>query len=172
MEKRKLNRACIAIGSNIEPRESHLLAGIDDLRTRLGPDGSVVAVSRLLETDAVVLPGHAPGQSYLNGACVVETSLLPREFLNLCLDIERAHGRDRHAEGRWGARTLDMDLLLFGSQVIHEPGLEIPHPRMLERRFVLEPLAEIAGNWVVPSTSKNVKAHLDELRARAPNGAA
>lgn len=164
MEKRKLNRACIAIGSNIEPRESHLRAAIDELRSRLGPGGSVVAVSRLLETEAVVLPGHAPGKPYLNGACVVATPLLPRELLEVCLDIERVHGRDRLAEGRWGARTLDMDLLLFGAEVIHEPGLEIPHPRMLERRFVLEPLSEIAGDWPVPGTSKAVRAHLDVLR--------
>lgn len=164
MEHGKLNRACIAIGSNIEPRAEHLRAGVEALREGLVPDGSVVAVSRFLETEAVVLTGQTPGSPYLNGACVIETSRSPRELLVLCLEIERTRGRDRNAEGRWGARTLDMDLLLFGDQVIHEPGLDIPHPRMLERRFVLEPLAEVAGEWLVPGTTKNVKAHLESLR--------
>jgi len=163
VENGRPNRACIAIGSNIEPRAEHLHTGIQSLREKLTPNGSVVAVSRFLETKAVVLPGHAPGSPYLNGACVIETPRSPRELLALCLEIERSRGRDRHAEGRWGARTLDMDLLLFGAQVIHEPGLDIPHPRMLERRFVLEPLAEIAGDWLVPGTAKSVREHLDAL---------
>jgi len=120
----------------------------------------------MLETEALVMPGQAPGSPYLNGACVVETAFSPRQVLILCLEIERSRGRDRHAEGRWGARTLDMDVLLFGDQVIHEAGLDVPHPRMLERLFVLEPVAEIAGDWVVPGTAKSIKAHLDALRSK------
>lgn len=165
MEHGELNRASIAIGSNIEPRAEHLHAGIESLRVKLAPRGSVVAVSTFLETRAVVLPGQAPGSPYLNGACVIETSCSPQELLALCVEIERSRGRDRHAEGRWGARTLDLDLLLFDARVIHEPGLEIPHPRMLQRLFVLEPLAEIAGDWMVPGTDKDVRQHLDTLRA-------
>jgi len=162
----KFNRACIAIGSNIEPRAEHLRASIEELGAGLAANGRVVAVSMLLETEALVLPGQPAGSPYLNGACVLETALSPRELLTLCLEIERSRGRDRHTEGRWGARTLDMDLLLFGDEVIHEPGLEVPHPRMLERLFVLEPLAEIAGDWIVPGTAKSIKAHRDALRAK------
>ncbi|MGH7243710.1 MAG: 2-amino-4-hydroxy-6-hydroxymethyldihydropteridine diphosphokinase [Phycisphaerales bacterium] len=165
MEKPLLNRACIATGSNIEPRAEHLQAATDALRRGVAPDGRVIAVSKWFETEALVLPGAAAGSPYLNGACVIETTLSPRELLALCLDIERRRGRDRAAEGRWGARTLDLDLVLFGDQVIHEAGLDIPHPRMLERMFVLEPLAEIAGDWVVPGTARSVAAHLNALRA-------
>lgn len=165
MDNVPLNLACIAIGSNIEPRSEHLRAAIDGLRSGLAPNGRVAAVSKFLETEAMVLPGQVAGSPYLNGACVVATTLLPRELLALCLAIERSRGRNRQAEGRWGARTLDMDILLFGDEVIREAGLDVPHPRMLERLFVLEPLAEIAGDWVVPGTAKGVKAHLEALRA-------
>lgn len=148
------------MGSNIEPRADHIRDGLDRLRA----SGRVVLVSRMLETEAVVLPGRPAGAPYLNGACIVETGLSPRDLLRLCLDVERSLGRDRQTEGRWGARTLDLDLLLFGDRIVREPGLEIPHPRMLQRLFVLEPLAEIAGDWIVPHTNKNVRQHLDTLR--------
>jgi len=165
LEKWNLNRACIAIGSNIEPRAEHLNAAVQGIQAEVEPEGRVAAVSRWLETEAVVLPGQTAGSPYLNGACVIETTMSPRELLARCLKIERSRGRDRQAEGRWGARTLDLDLLLFENRVIHETGLEVPHPRMLERLFVLEPLAEVAGEWIVPGTAKSVRAHLDALRS-------
>jgi len=165
LEKRNLNRACIAIGSNIEPRAEHLKAAVQGLRAEVEPEGRVAAVSRWFETEAVVLPGQGPGSPYLNGACVVETAMSPRELLAACLKIERSRGRDRQVEERWGARTLDLDLLLFENQVLHEEGLEVPHPRMLERLFVLEPLAEVAGDWIVPGTARSVSTHLDALRS-------
>ncbi len=165
LEKRNLNRACIAIGSNIEPRAAHLDAAVQGLRVEVEPQGRVEAVSRWFETEAVVLPGQAAGAPYLNGACVIEAALSPRELLDVCLKIERSRGRDRQAEGRWGARTLDLDLLLYGNQVIHEAGLEVPHPGMLKRLFVLEPLAEVAGDWIVPGTARSVSTHLDALRS-------
>jgi 2-amino-4-hydroxy-6-hydroxymethyldihydropteridine diphosphokinase len=166
LEKRNLIPACIAIGSNIEPRVEHLNAAVQGLKAELEPEGRVAAVSRWLETEAVGLPGQEAGPPYLNGACAIETSMSPRELLAICLKIERSRGRDRQAEGRWGARTLDLDLLLYGDRVIHEAGLEVPHPRMLERMFVLEPLAEVAGGWTVPGTARSVREHLDALRAR------
>lgn len=158
------NRACIALGSSIEPRAEHLQAAIDALGQKVSPEGRVVAVSRWHETEAVVLPGQAPGAPYLNGACMVETCQSARQLLDTCLEIERARGRDRRAEGRWGARTLDLDLLLFGAEVIRDSGLEVPHPRMLERLFVLVPLAEIAPDWIVPGTDGTIAQHLEALR--------
>lgn len=154
------------MGSNIEPRKQHLLAAIDELRARLAPSGSVLAVSSFLETQALVPPGQPAGPPYLNGACLIETSRSPGAMLDLCLEVERAQGRLRVSEARWGPRTLDLDLLLWGEQEVHEPGLDIPHPRMLERLFVLEPLAEIAADWVVPGTGKSVRSHRDALRAK------
>ncbi|MBX3379216.1 MAG: 2-amino-4-hydroxy-6-hydroxymethyldihydropteridine diphosphokinase [Phycisphaeraceae bacterium] len=159
-------KVCIALGSNIEPREVHLRAAIEGLDKGLLPRGRVLAVSGMHETQAEVLPGQVPGPQYLNGACVVETILAPQALLALCLDLERSRGRDRRSEGRWGARTLDLDVLLFGGREIHEPGLDVPHPRMLERLFVLVPLAEIAGDWIVPGTARSVRAHLEALRSR------
>ncbi|MBS0188199.1 MAG: 2-amino-4-hydroxy-6-hydroxymethyldihydropteridine diphosphokinase [Planctomycetes bacterium] len=158
-----MQSACIAMGSNIEPRREHLDAAVAALRTRLGPGGGVARVSQWHQTEAVVLPGDSPGSPYLNGACEVLTSLSPRALLDVCLEIERDRGRDRDREGRWGARTLDLDILLYGDAIIREPGLEIPHPRMLERGFALVPLVEIAGERMVPGTGKSVLEHLRAL---------
>ncbi|MBX3389935.1 MAG: 2-amino-4-hydroxy-6-hydroxymethyldihydropteridine diphosphokinase [Phycisphaeraceae bacterium] len=164
MTQPPLNHACIALGSSIEPRAEHLRAAIEALDGALGPHGRVVAVSRWHETEAVVPPGQAPGAPYLNGACVIETEVSARQLLNACLEIERSRGRDRRVEGRWGARTLDLDLLLLNDEVIRDEGLEVPHPRMLERLFVLVPLAEVAPGWLVPGTDKTIAQHLDALR--------
>lgn len=166
-----LTSACIALGSNIEPRTEHLAAAIQALRAT--PGVRVEAVSSWHETKPVRLPGSISASDavepamYLNGACVLTTAISPRELLNVCLDIERARGRDRAKEGRWGSRTLDLDLLLYGDSVIVQPGLILPHPRMLERLFVLEPLAEVASDWLVPGTNQAVRAHLDTLRKKS-----
>ena len=141
-----------------------LHAAVDAINRRIGPVGRIVGVSRWHETEAVVLPGQSPGPPYLNGACAVETELSPRQLLDACLEIERSRGRDRRSEGRWGARTLDLDLLLFDDAVIREEGLEVPHPRMLARPFVLVPLAEIAPDWKVSGTDRTVAQHLEALR--------
>lgn len=160
--------ACIALGSNIEPRLVHVEAAIAALRNH--PAVRVQAVSSWHETVPVRLsqvePTSPQTSLYLNGACRIETTLSPIQLLNLCLDIERSRGRDRAKEGRWGSRTLDLDLLLYGDQMITQPGLTVPHPRMLDRLFVLEPLAEIAGDLPIPGTNQAVRVHLDTLRQR------
>jgi 2-amino-4-hydroxy-6-hydroxymethyldihydropteridine diphosphokinase len=99
---------------------------------------------------------------FLNGAVALDTELAPRELLSLLLAVERRLGRVRDGS-RWGPRTIDLDLLLYGSEVVDEPGLSVPHPRLAERRFALEPLAELAPELVVPGsgTVKDLLAALD-----------
>jgi 2-amino-4-hydroxy-6-hydroxymethyldihydropteridine diphosphokinase len=105
-----------------------------------------VAVSSLYQSRAVVLEGAAPGPDYLNAACAVETELGAHELLRLAKDIEHAIGR-RPAE-RWAPRPIDIDIILYGDERIETEDLVVPHPRALERNFVVVPLAEIAGDVV------------------------
>jgi 2-amino-4-hydroxy-6-hydroxymethyldihydropteridine diphosphokinase len=137
-------RAYVALGANLGDRERTLREAVDALAAEEGIE--VVAVSNLRETEPVGV-GEQP--LFLNGAAELETSLTARELLGVLLAIEQRFGRVR-VPGEHGPRTLDLDLLLYGDQVIEEPGLTVPHPRMHERRFVLEPLAELAPGLVVP----------------------
>lgn len=131
-------RALLGLGSNLGERERLLAEAIDSL------DG-VTAVSSVYETDPVGGPG---GQgAFLNLVVAIETPLTPRQLLGVCHRLESAANRVRIE--RWGPRTLDVDILWMDGIVVDEPDLQIPHPRMFERRFVLEPLAEIAPD-VVP----------------------
>ena len=114
----------------------------------------IVASGPVIGTAAVGKPGVDAGGEYLNSCVVVLTGLGARELLERLHEIERERGRDRAAEVRWGARTLDLDLLVYGDLVIEEPGLTVPHPRMHERRFVLEPLAVIAPEMRVPGRGR------------------
>jgi 2-amino-4-hydroxy-6-hydroxymethyldihydropteridine diphosphokinase len=136
----------IALGSNLGDRMAHLNGAIKELRATAGIE--VLAVSRIIETAPVGPPGQGP---YLNAAAHLRTTLAPRGLLNACLAIEAGHGRRRSEAQRWGARQLDIDLLLYGDQVIDEPGMRVPHPRMLERDFVMIPLVEIAPDFVHPA---------------------
>lgn len=124
------------------------------------PGVRVEAVSSLHETEAVTLDGAGGQPRYLNGAAVARTTLSAGELLAALLRIERALGREREREGRWGARTIDLDLLLYGEAVIEEEGLRVPHPRMHERAFVLAPLAEVAPEAVHPQRGETVREML------------
>lgn len=104
---------------------------------------------------------------FLNGACVVETSLEPETLLERLMEVEREFGRERRGAERWGPRTLDLDLLLYGTRIVRAEGLVVPHPRMHERAFVLEPLAQIAPRALIPTLGVTVQDALREL----PEGA-
>jgi len=132
-------RAYVAIGSNLGDREQTLLDAVEALRAE--PGVVVVAVSSLVETDPV---GFLDQPRFVNGVVALETTLPARALLELLLEVERRFGRIREGVPPQGPRTLDLDLLLYGDEEIDEPGLQIPHPRMHERPFVLGPLAEIA----------------------------
>ena len=148
----------IALGSNAGDRAAHLSFAI----ARLSGILSSLKTSRWYETDWVgVEPGVHP--RVLNGAAVGETPLSARELLDALLAIERERGRDRSAAG--AVRTLDLDLILFGDRVLNEPGLIVPHPRFRERRFVLEPLADVAPEMVDPVTGRTVTELLAALTA-------
>lgn len=156
--------ACIALGSNLGDRAGHIRSALEAIAAT--PGVRLQAASRMVETDPV---GPVPQGNYLNAAAVVSTSLSCRALLDRLLEIERARGRDRTAEQRWGPRTLDLDLLLFGDQIISEPGLVVPHPRLHERAFVLIPLAEVAPEFIVPTLGRTVRSLLDGLRSASPS---
>lgn len=115
------------------------------------PASRLLGASRLYRTRAW---GVEAQPDFINAVAMVQTALSPRELLDALLALERAHGRDRAQETRWGPRTLDLDLLVHGDAQIDEPGLRLPHPHLHERAFVLLPLAEIAPDAVVPGAGR------------------
>ncbi len=137
-------RAYVGLGSNLGEREGYLHSALELLEA--DPEIAVVAVSSFRETDPV---GYLDQPRFVNAACVVETELRPRELLDRLLGVERALGRERTGP-RMGPRTIDLDLLLYGEETVDEPGLTIPHPRLAERPFVLEPLAELDPRLRLP----------------------
>ncbi len=158
--------AYIALGSNVGDRRAHLLGALTALAEL--PDTTLVGASAFHETEPV---GPTDQPTYLNAAAHVRTALAPRELLNRLLDIECAHQRDRARETRWGPRTLDLDLLLYADRVIDEPGLAVPHPRLHERAFVLDPLAEIAPDVVAPGLERTIASLRRELHAGSSGAA-
>jgi 2-amino-4-hydroxy-6-hydroxymethyldihydropteridine diphosphokinase len=131
-------RAYVGLGSNLGDREATLLAAVETLRAE--PDVEVVALSGLIETEPV---GVLEQPRFVNGVVALDTTLPARALLERLLDVERRFGRTREGLPAQGPRTLDLDLLLYGDDEIDEPGLQVPHPRMHERPFVLGPLAEV-----------------------------
>ena len=150
-------RVYIGLGSNMGDRRAYLRTAVIAV-ARLG-GVEVLATSPVVETDPV---GGPAGQGkYLNAAVEVETEIPPPELLRRLLAIEDSLGRER-AE-RWGPRTIDLDILLYGDEVIETDELTVPHPRMHERRFVLEPLAAIAPGARHPVTGKTAAGMLAEV---------
>jgi 2-amino-4-hydroxy-6-hydroxymethyldihydropteridine diphosphokinase len=152
-------RAAIALGSNLGDRRSHLEFAFTRLRELLANPRT----SSLYETAPVGVPNEQP--RFLNAAVVGETTLTPRELLKALLSIEGERGRERPYSG--AARTLDLDLVLMGERIVDEEGLVVPHPRFRERRFVLEPLAEIAPELRDPVSGQTVGDLLRHLEPRA-----
>lgn len=158
-----MSLAAIALGSNLGDREAHLRDAI----ARIGALGTVRAVSSFHDTAPV---GYTDQPRFLNAALLLETELTPLDLMSALLSIERALGRDRSVipktpageEIAKGPRTIDLDLLLYGSLVLHtpadadRPALTLPHPEMHQRRFVLEPLVEIAPELVHPVTGRTI----------------
>jgi 2-amino-4-hydroxy-6-hydroxymethyldihydropteridine diphosphokinase len=158
-----MTSALIGLGSNLGDRAANLDAAARRLRASPGIRG--LRVSRAIETEPVGDSTCGPlGGPYLNAVAEVLTDLDPRALLDLCLSIEGDLGRTRPYPG--APRTIDMDILLYGDRVIDEAGLVVPHPRMLDRRFVLEPLAEIAPDRRHPITLRTVLEHWKEWRSR------
>ena len=150
-------RAYVGLGANLGDREATIRKAIAVIEAT--PGISVTRISTLRETEPW---GPVEQPAYVNGAIEVETELDPRAVLSVLLYVERGLGRVRTGE-RWGPRAIDLDLLLYGDQVVDEPGLTLPHPRLYERRFALEPLAELAPGAVVPGrgTASELLAALD-----------
>ena len=147
--------AAVALGSNLGDRRSHLDYAVSRLRAHL----TDIRISRYYETDPIGVPGPQP--LFLNAAAVGSTDATAQDLLQALLSIEAERGRERPHPG--AARTLDLDLVLYGDLVLDEPRLTVPHPRFRERRFVLEPLAEIAPQLVDPVTGSTVGELLGKL---------
>jgi 2-amino-4-hydroxy-6-hydroxymethyldihydropteridine diphosphokinase len=133
------------MGSNLGDRERTLRRALELLDA--APGVRVAAVSTFRETDPV---GYVDQPRFLNAACALETELAPQELLSLLLEVEQALGRVRDGVPRYGPRTCDLDLLLYGSETVDRPDLVVPHPRLAERRFALEPLAELDPELSLP----------------------
>jgi len=139
--------AAVALGANLPSQFGGPEESLREAVRRMGSLGEVVAVSGFYETEPV---GYVEQPRFLNAAALVETELAPLELLRGLLAIEQAMGRVRAGVAAKGPRVIDLDLLLYGDVVVSGPELKLPHPAMRERRFVLEPLAEIAAGMVEP----------------------
>jgi 2-amino-4-hydroxy-6-hydroxymethyldihydropteridine diphosphokinase len=153
--------AAIALGSNLDSRFGDREANLREAVRRVGELGRVTAVSSFYDTEPV---GLVEQPRFLNGALLLETNLGPLDLMRGLLGVERAMGRDRSASVAKGPRVIDLDLLLYGDWVLWSEELMLPHPAMGERRFVLEPLAEIAPEWVHPVSGVTVLRMLERLR--------
>jgi 2-amino-4-hydroxy-6-hydroxymethyldihydropteridine diphosphokinase len=152
--------AAIALGSNLESGSGDREANLREAVQRLQALGRVTAVSSFYDTAPV---GYLEQPNFLNGAVLLETELEPVVLLQGLLQVERAMGRDRSATVAKGPRVIDLDLLLFGETVLESAELTVPHPALRERRFVLEPLREIAPGMVDPVTGRTVAELFEAL---------
>src|SRR4051812_1702760 len=141
-------RVAIALGSNLGDRRRHLEFALQQLHAHL----TDLCVSSVIETEPVDVPDPQP--AFLNAVVAGETQLSPESLLEELMRIERA--RDRERPHHHAARTLDLDLILYGAAIIHTPTLQVPHPQFRERLFVLTPLAELVPGWIDPVTGLTV----------------
>jgi 2-amino-4-hydroxy-6-hydroxymethyldihydropteridine diphosphokinase len=153
--------AFIALGSNLGEREAMIRQALEALAAL--PETELLRASSLYDTEPV---GDVDQPNFLNAVAQVDTDLSARQLLWNLLLIEKRLGRERTR--RWGPRTIDLDLLLFGNEVIEEDDLRVPHPEMIRRAFVLVPLVELDPTLVHPGTGGTMLSHLSKLGARPP----
>ncbi|NOT34499.1 MAG: 2-amino-4-hydroxy-6-hydroxymethyldihydropteridine diphosphokinase [Candidatus Eisenbacteria bacterium] len=153
--------AYVGLGANLGDREAQLRAAIEALAAL--PDTRVIRVSSLYDTEPV---GEVEQPNFLNGVAHLDTGLTARQLLWNLMLIEKRLGRVRSV--RWGPRTIDLDLLLYGDLVLEESDLQLPHPEMLRRAFVLAPLVELDPTLTHPVTGETVTEHLARLKVRPP----
>ena len=150
----------IAFGSNQGDRLDYCDRAVTLLS--LLPHSQLIAVSSLYETEPMIDDRTNPGtELFLNGVVCLGTEIAPRSLLEICREIEQALGRDH--DKRRGPRTLDLDIVFYGSRVIHESDLTIPHPRLHLRRFVVAPMVELDPEWRHPELGVTMKHLLDDL---------
>ncbi len=149
--------AAIALGSNLGNSQETLEAALHQLNVI--SDITLQSRSHLYQT----APVGPPQPDYFNACALLSTTLMPEVLMQTLLDVEARFGRVRRE--RWGARTLDLDLLLYDDLILNQPHLQIPHPRMVARAFVLVPLAEIAPEWVEPISQQTIATLASKLDA-------
>lgn len=152
-------KAYIGLGSNLGDREGQIRAALEAIADL--PDTDLVRVSSLYDTEPA---GEVDQPNFLNAAALLDTELEPRQLLWNLLLIEKRLGRVRTQP--WGPRTIDLDLLLYGDEIIEEDDLRVPHPEIIRRSFVLVPLVELDPRLVHPGTGETMAAHLNRLGAR------
>jgi len=150
-----MNDVFLLLGSNLGYRYSYLEKAIKNIEA-IAP---VIKTSSVYETQSW---GKTDAPDYLNQVILLRTNLPAQTILQKVLAIEKQFGRER--DEKWGPRTIDIDILFYGDEIINEPGLQIPHPELHKRRFTLEPLAEIAPNLIHPILNKNILQLKNELK--------
>lgn len=151
-----MNQVYIALGSNVGDRVQNLRTALDHMKKSKGL--KVLQVSSFYRTEPM---GYEDQDWFINAAAECSTSLLPLQLMYLLQSIEEK--MERHTPFKWGPRSIDLDILFFGNRIIDEPELTVPHPLLEQRRFVLEPLAELAPDFVHPFEKKTVRELLDDL---------
>ena len=150
----------LSLGGNVGDVQANLAEALDSLEAR---KVKIINESLIYKTEPV---GNIDQDWFMNQVVEVETDLSPQELLYTCLAVEEEMGRIRSTEERWGPRPLDVDILFYGNKVVNTNNLTIPHPELVDRRFVLVPLAEIAPNFVHPTRDEKIKNLLKHLNMK------